>query len=157
MYTTFAMFRIFALLPILSVVALTVNPLDGRQDATDCTTPCTALSDAVTAASPGGLASLCTSAIVNDYANCYSCEVKVAGMTQTDAQETIDGFVQGCNAGNHHVDDVTISADGSVGAGSTSTPSTGSGSTAKTGAAVRTSAGMLGVTSALILAVATVI
>ncbi|KAJ6464833.1 hypothetical protein C8R45DRAFT_496367 [Mycena sanguinolenta] len=153
------MFRIFAFLPIFSVAAHTLNPLYARQnvsasDASDCGSVCATLSDSISAASSGGLAAVCSSTVVTNYANCYSCNVKLLGMTQADAQQAVDGFVNGCKAGGHPVTGVTINADGSVSgaSGSTSTASGGSNSSGKTGAAAQTSVSILGVASALIVA-----
>jgi hypothetical protein len=42
-------------------------------------------------ASDGTLAGLCTSAIVNDYAQCYDCFVSQGLETQTSAQGIVDG------------------------------------------------------------------
>ncbi|KAJ6549583.1 hypothetical protein DFH09DRAFT_615546 [Mycena vulgaris] len=97
-------FALIALLPILAVAAQTAQPGHlARQtpSAADCATPCTALSDSVSAAGggTGGLAALCTDTITTNYANCYGCQVKSAGLAQTDAQQAIDAYAQGCKAG----------------------------------------------------------
>ncbi|KAJ6556147.1 hypothetical protein B0H19DRAFT_1262246 [Mycena capillaripes] len=167
------MFRFFVLLPILSVAAHTVNSrqlLVGRQTVADCTAPCDALSDSLSAGSAGGLAAICTNTVVNNYAACYNCETKISGMTQESAQQAVDAYVSSCKAGGHPVNGVTISADGgsspaasgaapAASGASGSSGSSGSSSTpAKTGGAVQTSAGFLGAASAFVfLAVGMVI
>ncbi|KAJ7839647.1 hypothetical protein B0H13DRAFT_158919 [Mycena leptocephala] len=92
----------------------------------DCDTPCSALSSA-TSASDGSLTSVCTSTMVNNLAQCYDCEVKVAAITQEKGQANLDRafhrycthseltcvcaeFIAGCKAGGLPVDSVTISA-----------------------------------------------
>ncbi|KAJ7741171.1 OPT oligopeptide transporter protein-domain-containing protein [Mycena maculata] len=85
---------------------------------TDCTTPCTTLSNSLLPAQSGGLASICTSTVVNNYAACYGCEVQTGDLTQASAQETVDSFVSGCQAAGQAVSSVTISADGSTSGGS---------------------------------------
>jgi len=161
------MFRVLALLPILSVAAHTVNSLRlnvVRQDpVADCSTPCTALTDSISA-SGTGVGAICNNNVLNNYVGCYDCEVKIGGMTQQAAQQTVDSYVSGCKAGGHPVNDATISADGSAsgasGSSNSSSPaasgaapasSGASGTPAKTGGAVRISTGLLGATSALVL------
>ncbi|KAJ6471266.1 hypothetical protein C8R47DRAFT_1147632 [Mycena vitilis] len=158
------MFQIFALLSVLSVAAHTVvnagQPHVVRQNDTaagDCTTPCQALTDSLSAGNGGGLGALCTNTIANNYGACYSCEVKSSVMTQAEAQKTIDDYMTGCKAGGHPVNSITISADGSTtGGGGDSSPAAsgaapaGSGTPANTGGAVQTSYGVLGVTVALV-------
>ncbi|KAJ7656105.1 hypothetical protein DFH06DRAFT_1132585 [Mycena polygramma] len=160
---SFIMFQIFALVSVLSVAAHTVNAGQlhvVRQNDTaadDCSTPCQALSDSLSAGNAGGLGAICTNTIANNYAACYGCEVKGSGMTQADAQQTIDGYITGCKAGGHPVNSITISADGSTsGGGGDSSPAAsgaapaGSSAPAKTGGAAQTSYGVLGVTVALV-------
>ncbi|KAJ7899701.1 hypothetical protein B0H13DRAFT_2336958 [Mycena leptocephala] len=108
------MLRVFALLPILSVAAHTGayrrrNAHVARLTILDCDTPCSALSSA-TSASDGSLTSVCTSTMVNNLAQCYDCEVKVAAITQEKGQANLDQFIAGCKAGGLPVDSVTISA-----------------------------------------------
>ncbi|KAJ7218627.1 hypothetical protein GGX14DRAFT_560976 [Mycena pura] len=137
------MFRFIALLSILSVAAHTVSgSLLVRQ--ADCATSCEALGTSSQAAG-GDLSKLCTQDIVNQYAACYSCEVKSGDLTQSDAQDIINTYAQGCSAAGHAVSSVTIASDGTVSGGSSSSSSApaGSGSSAKKSSAQRTAAGVV--------------
>ncbi|KAJ7720458.1 hypothetical protein DFH07DRAFT_1008653 [Mycena maculata] len=150
-----------------------------RQTSTDCETPCTTLSNAVTPAESDGLASICTSSIVNDYAACYGCLVQIGELSQESAQETFDcaflflnlqenivtsngadiAFATGCQEIGDPVSSITISSDGSTSGGSSSAGSSGTASgsagsaaaPAKKGSAGRTSAGLLGLTASVLV------
>ncbi|KAF7332908.1 hypothetical protein MVEN_02396300 [Mycena venus] len=154
------MFRFIALLPILSVAAHTGNSfrLARQTTAADCTTPCKALTDSLpTGQDAGNLASICTNTIASNYQACYSCEVKTSAIPQQSAQQTIDAYVNGCKAGGHPVNSITISGDGNASApgggsapaasGAAPAASGASGTPAKTGAAVRMSTGLLSITT----------
>ncbi|KAJ7429321.1 hypothetical protein B0H11DRAFT_1126638 [Mycena galericulata] len=54
---------------------------------------------------------------MNDYGACYGCEVQVNGLTQADAQQTVDDFASGCQTAGHPVASITINADGSTSGG----------------------------------------
>ncbi|KAJ7469055.1 hypothetical protein FB451DRAFT_1368696 [Mycena latifolia] len=153
------MFRLFALLPILSAAGYPGSPLLPRQTSiADCTTICTNLSSAI-AASGGGLAALCTSTIAAGYASCYGCEAQFGGMTVPEAQETVDAYVQTCDANGHSVAGITITGNGASGgaaaASGAASPPAASGASApptgKTGGSARAGAGLVGVTGAVVL------
>ncbi|KAJ7119912.1 hypothetical protein C8R43DRAFT_84342 [Mycena crocata] len=154
------MFRILVLLPILSAVAQ--QGLVARQASiSDCTAPCQALADSLNAGNSGDLAAICTNTVVNNYATCYNCEVKFAGMTEDSAQEAVDAYVAGCKAGGSPVNGITVSGAGSAAAGGTggsdsspaatgSSGSSGAPPSGKTGGAARTSTGLAGLAYVLL-------
>ncbi|KAJ7453251.1 hypothetical protein B0H11DRAFT_1926991 [Mycena galericulata] len=150
------MFHTLAVFSLLAVAAQAAVPHFARQ--TDCTTPCTTLSNALSAAGTSAegstgtaaLASLCTSTIMNDYGACYGCEVQINATPQADAQQVIDDFASGCQADGHPVASVTINADGSTSGGGASPAASGSSSSAsapagKKSGAVRASTSLAGV------------
>ncbi|KAJ6576068.1 hypothetical protein DFH09DRAFT_1150314, partial [Mycena vulgaris] len=103
------------LLPILSVAAQT--SMNVRQDFGDCVAPCLALTDSISAQRSGDLGAICTNTVVTNYASCYDCEVRLGGMTQTEAQ-AVDAYIAGCKAGGHPINSVTISGAASGGGSS---------------------------------------
>ncbi|KAJ7607421.1 hypothetical protein FB45DRAFT_948277, partial [Roridomyces roridus] len=107
-----------------------------------CESACTALENAVenAANSAKPTAALCTSAIVNDYATCYSCLISEGAMSQSLAQETVDGassfqvaryltswstldYVSSCRSAGFSVNGATVSGSSSGGGGSLGDPS----------------------------------
>ncbi|KAJ7619267.1 hypothetical protein FB45DRAFT_155338 [Roridomyces roridus] len=90
-----------------------------------CESACTALENAVenAANSAKSTAALCTSAIVNDYATCYSCLISEGAMSQSLAQETVDDYVSSCRSAGFSVNGATVSGSSSGGGGSLGDPS----------------------------------
>ncbi|KAJ6562222.1 hypothetical protein B0H19DRAFT_1259800 [Mycena capillaripes] len=114
-------------IPIMNLVTRqTITPTDG------CVSACAPLGDA-TLDSDGTPASGCTSAIVKDYAECYDCMVAEGVVTQSIAQETVDGIVSDCTDAGFPVNGATVS--GGSGGGSTGT-GTGSGTGTSVGGEV---------------------
>ncbi|KAF7368294.1 hypothetical protein MVEN_00150600 [Mycena venus] len=91
-----------------------------RQIQTDpaCTNVCAQFQDATI--------TTCNNTVVKDAATCFTCNVQHGSVTQDQAQQTLNTFVQACDDNGQPVNNVTISAtSGSVpsgGSGSTSTP-----------------------------------
>ncbi|KAK7001712.1 hypothetical protein R3P38DRAFT_3216713 [Favolaschia claudopus] len=159
------MFRV--LVALLAVAAHTVNGLNlpiARQDAASCAAPCTDLSNALTGGSSGGVAAICTNDIGSKYSSCYNCEVQTGATSKEAAQQIMDAYVDGCKAGGHPINSISITASGSgtadAGAGAAPVVSgaapVSSGESqvttppAKTGGAVRNAAGMLGAALSLV-------
>ncbi|KAK7053580.1 hypothetical protein R3P38DRAFT_3576548 [Favolaschia claudopus] len=161
------MFRV--LVALLAVAAHTVNGLNlpiARQDAASCAAPCTDLSNALSGGSSGGVAAICTNDIGSKYSSCYNCEVQTGATSKQAAQQIMDAYVDGCKAGGHPINSISITASGSgtadAGAGAGAAPvvsgaspvsSGGSQATsppAKTGGARRNAAGTLGAALSLV-------
>ncbi|KAJ6482387.1 hypothetical protein DFH09DRAFT_1212836 [Mycena vulgaris] len=119
------MFSRFFLVPLLFSVALLASAastpsnknLAIRQIQTDpaCTNECAQFDDASVTA--------CNNTVVKDAATCFTCNVQHGSITQDQAQQTLNAFVQECDDNGQPVNNITISAT------SGSVPSGGSGST----------------------------
>ncbi|KAF7337376.1 hypothetical protein MSAN_02263700 [Mycena sanguinolenta] len=104
----------FALLPLLSAAAQTGSSrrlrLPRQTLGSVCTTPCNALSTSLGAGSSGGLASICTADVANNYVACFNCEVSIGALTQEAGQSAVDSYVSGCAAQGNPVSSITITA-----------------------------------------------
>ncbi|KAJ6464827.1 hypothetical protein C8R45DRAFT_1079919 [Mycena sanguinolenta] len=104
----------FALLPLLSAAAQTGSSRRLRVPrqtlGSVCTTPCNALSTSLGAGSSGGLASICTADVANNYVACFNCEVSIGALTQEAGQTAVDSYVSGCAAQGNPVSSITITA-----------------------------------------------
>ncbi|KAJ7323881.1 hypothetical protein DFH08DRAFT_1085286 [Mycena albidolilacea] len=108
----------------------TLIPTDG------CVSACTPLENATSAFT---LAELCTSAVVNDYAQCYDCLVLVGVETQTSAQEVVDAYVANCKAGGVPVNGATVSGSSGGSSGTSTTQRGAASGTASAGSSTSTS------------------
>ncbi|KAJ6459948.1 hypothetical protein C8R45DRAFT_542403 [Mycena sanguinolenta] len=105
-----------------------------------CVDACTPLSDAITAAGPT-VGDLCTSTIVNAFAECYDCLVAGGTVIQDIAQETVNDYVEGCTAEGFPVSGATVSGSSSEGDSGTSGTTTAGESTSTTTASGGSSEG----------------
>ncbi|KAJ7743909.1 hypothetical protein DFH07DRAFT_963921 [Mycena maculata] len=116
-----------ALLPVMLAVQTTlaspsrVQNILPRQSLTPtagCVDACTPLENALSSATT--LASLCTSAVINGYAECYDCLVAAGAVAQDAAQDTVDDYVSGCDDEGFTVNGATVSAGSDSGSTATS-------------------------------------
>ncbi|KAJ7627996.1 hypothetical protein DFH06DRAFT_1480713 [Mycena polygramma] len=110
----------------------------------DCVSACTPLEDA-TLAADGSVASLCTTAMINDYVQCYNCLITAGAITQSSAQTTVDGLASSCASAGFPVKDGTVSGGSSGSNTDTGSGTTlGSGSSSTAGAATSESTSTAG-------------
>ncbi|KAJ7031459.1 hypothetical protein C8F04DRAFT_1110321 [Mycena alexandri] len=113
-----AQFAFAATIPVFTLLA--------RQELTPsagCVSSCTVVEEPATAGNTS-LATLCTSAVVNAYAQCYSCMVGAAVFPQDVAQEIVDGYASDCSGAGFPVSTATVS-ETSDGTGTGTTVATG--------------------------------
>ncbi|KAF7342548.1 hypothetical protein MSAN_02011000 [Mycena sanguinolenta] len=114
------MFAILTLVLGAQTALAAVRPstnLLARQSVTPtdaCIDACTPLTNALAAAGTT-LGDLCTSTIVNAYAECYDCLVEGGTVTQDEAQDAVNDYVEGCTDGGFPVSGATVSGSSSGG------------------------------------------
>ncbi|KAJ7483887.1 hypothetical protein B0H11DRAFT_2020910 [Mycena galericulata] len=84
-----------------------------RQTDSDCSNECAAYDN-----DPG----VCNNTIVNDEATCLNCQIKTGSMTQQDAQDVLNSFVQNCLADETPVTSISLSGNSPTSAGSAPAP-----------------------------------
>ncbi|KAF7292650.1 hypothetical protein MIND_01163000 [Mycena indigotica] len=140
------------LLPLVFIPAVIAqsHPLFERQSNGGCGSACADVDQAVLAAN-SKLSEMCTTGIVDGYAQCYNCMISNGVMTKEGAQAILDNYVRACTSAGFSLRPTTL--DGSRAASSSSSGSTSGSSSSGSAANSSSSTGSIQRAGALRLGV----